>query len=111
MLDPGSGAGFDCFLAANQVGPRGKVIGVDMTPEMIGKALKPTSAAFQGAILINDYRKIVEAFGLSCVTLTVKGSSACIDPETKDPLGRAILDGLNSGESLAGAIVSVYIKA
>ena len=38
VLDLGSGAGFDCFLAANQVGKRGKVIGVDMTPEMIEKA-------------------------------------------------------------------------
>jgi arsenite methyltransferase len=38
VLDLGSGAGFDCFLAADQVGPSGKVIGVDMTPEMIQKA-------------------------------------------------------------------------
>ena len=38
VLDLGSGAGFDCFLAANKVGPSGKVIGVDMTPEMIEKA-------------------------------------------------------------------------
>ena len=38
VLDLGSGAGFDCFLAANKVGSRGKVIGVDMTPEMIDKA-------------------------------------------------------------------------
>jgi len=38
VLDLGSGAGFDCFLAANQVGKNGRVIGVDMTPEMIGKA-------------------------------------------------------------------------
>jgi SAM-dependent methyltransferase len=38
VLDLGSGAGFDCFLAANRVGKRGKVIGVDMTPEMIQKA-------------------------------------------------------------------------
>ena len=38
VLDLGSGAGFDCFLAAGQVGPGGKVIGVDMTPEMIQKA-------------------------------------------------------------------------
>ena len=37
VLDLGSGAGFDCFLAANKVGKRGKVIGVDMTPEMIDK--------------------------------------------------------------------------
>jgi SAM-dependent methyltransferase len=38
VLDLGSGAGFDCFLAAQKVGRNGKVIGVDMTPEMIGKA-------------------------------------------------------------------------
>jgi arsenite methyltransferase len=38
VLDLGSGAGFDCFLAANIVGKTGKVIGVDMTPEMVEKA-------------------------------------------------------------------------
>jgi SAM-dependent methyltransferase len=38
VLDLGSGAGFDCFLAARSVGPAGKVIGVDMTPEMLAKA-------------------------------------------------------------------------
>ena len=38
VLDLGSGAGFDCFLAARAVGPKGKVIGVDMTHEMLSKA-------------------------------------------------------------------------
>ena len=38
VLDLGSGAGFDSFLAANKVGQSGKIIGVDMTPEMIDKA-------------------------------------------------------------------------
>ena len=38
VLDLGSGAGFDCFLAARQVGETGRVIGVDMTPEMLAKA-------------------------------------------------------------------------
>jgi len=38
ILDLGSGAGFDCFLAANSVGKTGKVIGTDMTPEMVEKA-------------------------------------------------------------------------
>lgn len=38
VLDLGSGAGFDCFLAAQKVGKKGKVIGVDMTPEMVEKA-------------------------------------------------------------------------
>jgi arsenite methyltransferase len=38
VIDLGSGGGFDCFLAAKSVGDRGKVIGVDMTPEMIDRA-------------------------------------------------------------------------
>ncbi|OXS57382.1 arsenite S-adenosylmethyltransferase [Cohnella sp. CIP 111063] len=38
VLDLGSGAGFDCFLAAKQVGETGKVFGVDMTPEMVSRA-------------------------------------------------------------------------
>lgn len=38
VVDLGSGAGFDCFLAANKVGKSGKVIGVDMTTQMIDKA-------------------------------------------------------------------------
>ncbi len=38
VLDLGSGAGIDCFLAAKKVGGIGRVIGVDMTPEMVAKA-------------------------------------------------------------------------
>jgi len=38
VLDLGSGGGIDCFLAAKKVGPSGRVIGVDMTPEMVDRA-------------------------------------------------------------------------
>ena len=38
VLDLGSGGGLDCFLAARQVGETGRVIGVDMTPDMLAKA-------------------------------------------------------------------------
>jgi ubiquinone/menaquinone biosynthesis C-methylase UbiE len=38
VLDLGAGGGFDCFLAAKQVGLEGRVIGVDMTPDMLSKA-------------------------------------------------------------------------
>ncbi len=38
VMDLGSGGGLDCFLSANKVGSSGKVIGVDMTPEMIARA-------------------------------------------------------------------------
>lgn len=43
VLDLGSGAGFDCFLASRQVGSEGLVIGVDMTPEMVSKARQNAS--------------------------------------------------------------------
>jgi arsenite methyltransferase len=38
VVDLGAGGGFDCFLAANKVGANGRIIGVDMTPEMVEKA-------------------------------------------------------------------------
>jgi len=189
VLDLGSGAGFDCFLAATKVGQSGKIIGVDMTPEMIEKArenakknkaenvefrlgeienlpvadnsidvvisncvinlsankprvfeevyrvlklgsriaisdiallkelpkkiqksIKAYVGCVGGAILIDNYKKIVETSGLKDVRITIKGSSACIDPNTKDPIGRAILDGLGENESLEGYVVSVYVE-
>jgi len=189
VLDLGSGAGFDCFLAASKVGANGKVIGVDMTPEMVEKArdnakkngvrnvefrlgeienlpvldnsidvvisncvinlsadkprvfqevyrvLKPGGriaisdiallkelpekirqsiqayvGCVGGAILVDDYKKIVKASGLRNVEITIKGASSCIDPNTKDPIARAILDGLGEGESLEGYVVSVYVE-
>ncbi len=45
VLDLGSGAGIDCFLAARKVGREGRVIGVDMTPEMIDRARENAAAA------------------------------------------------------------------
>ena len=38
VIDAGSGAGFDCFVAARQVGPEGQIIGIDMTEEMLSKS-------------------------------------------------------------------------
>ena len=45
VLDLGSGAGIDCFLAAKAVGPSGRVIGVDMTPDMVSRARKNAVSA------------------------------------------------------------------
>jgi len=45
VLDIGSGAGIDCFIAAEKVGPTGKVIGLDMTPDMIERARENAKAA------------------------------------------------------------------
>jgi ubiquinone/menaquinone biosynthesis C-methylase UbiE len=44
VLDLGSGGGFDVFIAGQKVGPAGRVIGVDMTPEMVSKARGNTAA-------------------------------------------------------------------
>lgn len=53
VLDLGSGGGFDCFLAGKKVGEKGRVIGVDMTPEMLARArenvkkMKSTNVEFR----------------------------------------------------------------
>ncbi len=44
VVDVGSGAGFDSFIAAGQVGPGGQVVGIDMTPEMLAKSRQTASA-------------------------------------------------------------------
>jgi SAM-dependent methyltransferase len=43
VVDLGAGGGFDCFLAAHEVGAEGRVIGIDMTPEMVSKARTNTN--------------------------------------------------------------------
>jgi arsenite methyltransferase len=54
VLDLGSGAGFDCFLAARKVGPSGRVIGVDMTDTMLEKARASTAKTGFGNV---EFRK------------------------------------------------------
>jgi arsenite methyltransferase len=44
VVDVGSGAGFDSFIAAGQVGPAGQVVGIDMTSEMLAKARQTAEA-------------------------------------------------------------------
>ena len=53
VLDLGSGGGIDCFLAASKVGKNGRVIGVDMTPEMIERARENASKGNYGSV---DFR-------------------------------------------------------
>lgn len=49
VCDLGSGAGVDCFAAAKAVGPTGRVIGVDMTPEMLTKARYVAKESFEAS--------------------------------------------------------------
>jgi SAM-dependent methyltransferase len=50
VVDLGSGGGFDCFLAAREVGSGGRVVGVDMTPEMVSKARANASRGGYGNV-------------------------------------------------------------
>ena len=54
VLDVGSGGGFDCFIAANFVGPKGKVIGVDMTDAMLEKSRTTAQSMGLGQV---EFRK------------------------------------------------------
>jgi SAM-dependent methyltransferase len=56
VLDLGSGAGIDALIAARAVGPAGRVIGVDMTPEMIDKAVANAAAADVGVAEFREGR-------------------------------------------------------
>jgi len=58
VVDAGSRGGFDCFVAADQVGPSGKVIGVDMTDEMLAKSRSTTVA--MGLINVEFRRGLLE---------------------------------------------------
>jgi len=58
VVDVGSGAGFDCFIAAQQVGPSGKVVGVDMLDEMLRKAR--ASAAAMGLANVEFREGLIE---------------------------------------------------
>lgn len=187
VLDLGSGAGFDCFIAAAKVGKAGKVIGVDMTPDMIDKARanasknKITNVDFRlgeiehlpvednsvdvvisncvinlspdkqrvfaeiyrvlksggrivisdiallselpeevrksieayvgcvaGAILVDEYKKIVEAAGFRDVKVSITGSSSCCSP--KDPIAKSVIDEVGI-ETLPDCVVSACVEA
>lgn len=190
VLDLGSGAGFDCFLAASKVGSGGRVIGVDMTPEMIEKAreiaakdnfgnvefrlgeienlpaadnsvdvvisncvinltadksrvfreiqrvLKPggriaisdvvllkdlpaaTRASIEayvgciaGAVQIDDYKDLAEGAGLKNVKVNTSGNSFALDPDTRDPRVREVLDSLEPGTAISDYVASAYVEA
>jgi ubiquinone/menaquinone biosynthesis C-methylase UbiE len=77
VLDLGSGGGIDCFLAAKMVGPSGKVIGVDMTPEMI--ALANRNLAKVGAANVEFRHGQIEDLPVEANTVDVIISNCVIN--------------------------------
>lgn len=69
VLDLGSGAGIDCFLAAQKVGKSGSVIGIDMTDQMLEKARK--NAQIGGFDNVTFRKGEIEMMGRKVVSLTL----------------------------------------
>ena len=77
VLDLGSGAGFDAFLAAERVGPSGRVVGVDMTPEMLALARK--NAAARGATNVEFREGRIEALPVDDASVDLVISNCVIN--------------------------------
>ena len=77
VLDLGSGAGLDCFLAAQQVGPDGAVIGVDFTQDMIDRAMENVGKLGLGNVTFKHGD--IEALPLADATVDVVMSNCVIN--------------------------------
>ncbi len=80
VLDLGSGGGIDCFLAAGQTGPAGRVIGVDMTPEMLELARR--NAAELGVTNVEFRAGEIEALPVEDATVDVIISNCVVNLST-----------------------------
>ena len=81
VVDLGSGGGFDCFVAAGQVGPEGRVVGVDMTDEMLERSRAAATALGLGHV---EFRKgIIEELpvenGWADVVISNGVINLCVD--------------------------------
>jgi SAM-dependent methyltransferase len=83
VLDLGSGAGFDAFLAWNRVGATGHVIGVDMTDDML--ALAKENAAKRGATNIEFRKGYIEELPVESATVDYVISNCVINLSTNKP--------------------------
>ena len=100
VLDLGAGAGFDAFIAARAVGPTGRVIGVDMTPEMVTKARANAkkSGANQVEFRLGELEALPVADGMVDVIISNCVINLCPD---KRPVYREAFRVLRAGGRLA----------
>ena len=114
VLDLGSGAGLDAFLAARQVGPQGRVIGVDMTPEMLEKARANAAALGLGQVEFREGRleklpvadASVDAVTSNCVINLVPDKAAVFQEIARvlKPGGRMVISDIVLDGPLPAAI-------
>lgn len=83
VVDLGSGGGLDVFLAAKRVGPKGKAIGIDMTPDMIGRAR--TSATKQGITNVEFHLATIDNLPLPEASADVVISNCVINLAPNKP--------------------------
>ncbi|HLB65308.1 MAG TPA: arsenite methyltransferase [Anaerolineales bacterium] len=102
VLDLGSGGGLDCFLAAREVGPQGRVIGVDMTDAMLERA--EANRARAGAANVEFRKGLIEALPVADAGVDVVISNCVINlAPDKAPVLREIARVLKPGGRLAVA--------
>lgn len=95
--------------------PGGRIAISDMAllkelPEKIKRSMEAYTGCIAGAILVDEYRRLVEVSGMGNIKVTVSGASSCFSPDTTDPIARDVLDHLEKGESLEDYAVSVYVE-
>ncbi len=87
VLDLGSGGGFDCFVAGPKVGPAGRVIGVDMTPEMVTRARRNVASFRERTGLDNVEFRLgeIEALPVADASVDVVISNCVLNLSPKKP--------------------------